>query len=83
MGFSVGGGSINWRNPNCLMTLCWAISSTCISKMIFDFVIQYAPSLVQRIEIPLGYLDNMASWVYGSHITELPSNTSNCSFIAG
>jgi hypothetical protein len=65
------------------MILCWAISSTQISKMIFDFVIQYAKSLEQTVDIPPGYLAFMASTVYGSQITASECNTSNCSLNDG
>ena len=82
-GTSAGGGSTSWRSPNCLMTLCCDISSTETSKMIFDFFIQYAQSLVHREEIPPGYLVSMMSPLYGSQITCSSSNISNCSVNAG
>jgi hypothetical protein len=82
-GASIGGGTEIWRRPNCLITRCWAISSTLTSKIIFDFVIQYASSRVHMIEIPPGNFDAIASGEYGSQITEAPERTSNCSLNAG
>ena len=80
MGCSTGGGSTNCRKPNCLITRCWDICTMKTSKIIFECVIQYARSRVQRSEIPPGYLRWMISSVYGSQITKV--YTSNCSLKA-